>query len=119
MRPVRLAAVAFAMAMGLLMCSDGVQSQEKKDAPKVKGQLPPGWKALDLSEEQKLGVYKVQTEYREKITKLEEEIKKLRTEQTKKMSEVLTADQKKKLIDAIAGEKKEEPKKAPPKKEDK
>ncbi|WP_020469536.1 hypothetical protein [Zavarzinella formosa] len=110
MRLARLGALAFVMALGFLASSDGVQSQDKKEA-KVKGQLPAGWKALDLTASQKEEVYKIQTEYRGKVDKLEDEIKKLKAEQSKKMSEVLTAEQKKKLIDAIDGGKKDEPKK--------
>lgn len=111
MRPVRIGALSFVMVLVLMACSDAVQSQEKKDPPKAKGILPPGWKALELTASQKEEVYRIQSEYRSKIDKLEDEIKKLRAEQTKKVNEVLTPEQKKKLIDAIDGGKKEEPKK--------
>lgn len=110
-RPVRLVTMSAVLMFGMMFAVGNSQSQEKKETPKVKGQLPAGWKALDLTAAQKEAVYKIQSEYREKIEKLEDEIKKLKGEQTKKVNDVLTPEQKKKLIDAIEGTKKEEPKK--------
>ena len=94
------------LATLVLLSSDGVLSQDKKDKTpaKIKGQLPPGWGDLGLSAAQKEEVYKVNAEYRDKIEKLTEEINKLRAEQNKKRLAVLTDDQRKKLRDTVAGE---------------
>ena len=117
MRPIRLGLIAGVMAMAWFMASDGALGQDKKEPGKAKGQLPAGWRALDLSAGQKDEVYKIQTEFRGKIDKLEDEIKKLKAEQSRKLADVLTPEQKKKLIEAIEGGKKEAPKKEAPKQE--
>ena len=79
------------VAAGLLFAAD-----EKKDPP-VKGQLPPNWKQLGLSDTQKNDVYAIQADYHGKIQDLESQIKKLRDEEHNKLLKVLTEDQKKHL----------------------
>jgi hypothetical protein len=106
MKIARALAGCTLLATLVLLSSDGVLSQDKKDKPpaKIKGQLPPGWGDLGLSAAQKEDVYKINAEYKEKVDKLEDEIKKLRAEQVKKRLTVLNDDQRKKLRDAIGGE---------------
>jgi Spy/CpxP family protein refolding chaperone len=94
----------------LLLSSDGVLSQEKKEGGKTKGQLPQGWTKLDLTAAQKDEIYKINRDHKEKVDKLKEEIKKLDEEAQKKRVAVLTDEQKKKLVDLVAGESKEKPK---------
>lgn len=103
MRFARIASCLVILSGILVLSTVNVHSQDKKDPPKVKGQLPPGWAKLDLSPVQKTDIYKIQTEYRTKIDKLEDEIKALRTEQQKKMVAVLTDEQKKKLLAGLEG----------------
>jgi hypothetical protein len=94
------------LATLVLLSSDGVLSQDKKDKNpgKIKGQLPPGWGDLGLSAAQKENVYKLNAEYKEKVDKLEDEVKKVRAELVKKRLTLLTDDQRKKLRDAIGGD---------------
>jgi hypothetical protein len=96
-----LAACALVATL-VLLTSDGVQSQDKKDT-KVKGQLPTGWSKLNLSASQKEDVYKLNKEYKEKVDKLNAEIKQLNEELARKRVAILTDEQRKKLIDLVAG----------------
>lgn len=82
----------------------GASQDAKKDPPKTKGQLPPGWKDLGLSNEQKLEVYKIQGKFKAKIKALEDQIKEVRAEEKQEMVKVLTADQKEKLQKSVTGE---------------
>ncbi len=84
------------------------------DSKKPKGQLPSGWKKLDLSKEQVLKIYAVQGTYKNKIKKLEEE-----TQERKEMLKVLTEDQKEKLRQFLLGETPTKEKKVPPPPKDK
>lgn len=120
MRTVRVLAGVALLATLILISSDGVQSQEKKDKEgKVKGQLPAGWSKLELTAAQKEEIYKINAEYKEKTDKLKEEIKKLDAEHAKKRIGVLTDDQKKKLVEIVSGETKEKAKEPPKKDPDK
>ena len=51
---------------------DTTTKVEKKDEPpvKVKGQLPPNWKKLGLTDDQVQRIYKVQNKYDDEIDKL-------------------------------------------------
>jgi Spy/CpxP family protein refolding chaperone len=111
MRLARALAGCALLATLVLLSSDGVLSQEKKEKEgKVKGQLPQGWSKLDLTAVQKEEIYKLNREYKDKTDKLNEEIKKLNAELAKKRVGVLTDEQRKKLIDIVAGEPKDKPK---------
>lgn len=104
--------VALALLAGIVLaCNTGLHSQEKKDPPKVKGQLPQNWGKLDLSVDQKQAIYKVQAKYKEDIAKLQEKIKEMQAEERREMVKLLTDDQKKKLSEIATGEKATEPKK--------
>src|SRR5436189_791967 len=67
-------------------------SQDKKD--KVKGQLPPGWKKLELSKDQITKIYDVQGKYKAKIKGLQDLIAELQTEERAAMVNVRTERQK-------------------------
>jgi hypothetical protein len=95
------------LGMALLVSTGASQDKDKKD-PKAKGQLPPGWKQLNLSKEQTLQIYGIQAKFKSKIMALEKEIKDLRAEEKTKMVSVLTAEQKELLLKLAVGE--EEPK---------
>jgi hypothetical protein len=105
MRLARIVAGCAMVAALLLLSSDGLFSQEKKDKEgKVKGQLPSGWSKLNLSAAQKEDVYKVQAEHKEAVDKLKAEIAKLDAELVKKRLAVLNEDQRKKLRELVGGE---------------
>jgi hypothetical protein len=104
MKLARILAASTMLAAIFLLSSDGVVSQDRKDSPKIKGQIPRGWGKLNLSAAQKQEVYKIQAEYGEKIAKIKEEITKLEAEEYKKLVGVLTAEQKKQLLAGLGGE---------------
>jgi len=111
MRLARVLAGRALLATLVLLSSDGVLSQEKKEKEgKTKGQLPQGWSKLDLTAAQKEDIYKINREHKDKVDKLKEEIRKLDEEYTKKRVAVLTDEQRKKLIDIVAGDPKDKPK---------
>ncbi len=90
--------VALALLAGVvLVTNNGLHSQDKKDPPKVKGQLPANWGKLDLSVDQKQAIYKVQAKYKEEIAKLQEKIREIQAEERREMVKLLTPEQKKKL----------------------
>jgi Spy/CpxP family protein refolding chaperone len=101
-----IAGVALFSAVALLG-SGGVQSQDKdkaKPEKKAAGPLPKYWDQLDLTDAQRSEVIKLTREQRDKVDKLREEIRKVEEEYAKKRVAVLTDDQRKKLIDILAGE---------------
>ena len=103
--------VALLLLAGIVLATNsGLQSQDKKDPPKVKGMLPTNWGKLDLSADQKSAIYKIQAKYKEDIAKMKAAIEEKEAEQLREMVKVLTDDQKKKL-QALATGGKEEPKK--------
>lgn len=103
---------ALALLMGIVtISSNSLLSQDKKDPPKVKGQLPPNWSKLELTPDQKSAIYKVQAKYKEEISKLQESIKEKQLEERREMVKLLTPEQKKALEQLATGETKEEPKK--------
>lgn len=74
---------------------------------KVKGQLPPGWKKLDLSKEQILKIYTIQTQYRDKAKALEEQLKELKAQEKTELVKVLSVEQKDHLKKILLGEEKD------------
>lgn len=110
MRLARALAACALLTTLVLLSSDGLMSQDKKDSGKIKGQLPQNWSKLNLTAAQKEEVYKLNSDYKEKIDKLKEDIKQLENELTRKRVAVLTDEQRKKLLDMVAGEPKEKTK---------
>ncbi len=114
----RLSVVFGFVILGLALLVGAAETQDaKKDTGKAKGQLPPGWKTLNLSPTQLDSIYSVQKEYKIKIADLSKQIKDLQMQEKLEMSKVLTEDQKAKLIEITTGEKKDA-KKADEKKAD-
>jgi hypothetical protein len=107
----RFSVVVGAVLLALALVAGVSTSQEKKD--KVKGQLPPGWKKLDLSKDQVSKIYEVQTKYRGKIKGLQEQIAELQTEERAAMVSVLTEPQKELLRKLATGEVKKDKDKKP------
>lgn len=70
-------------------------------APAGRGQLPPYWKQLGLSEQQKAQVFAAQSKYRTRIADLERQIKELRAEEQKELAKILTDEQRTKLRELV------------------
>lgn len=96
-----------------LLAGVGETQDPKKD--KAKGQLPQGWKNLNLSPTQLEQVYTIQKNYKLKSADLVKALNDLKTAEKSEMIKVLTEEQKAKLIEITTGEKKDT--KAPDKKE--
>ena len=97
----------FALALltaGGSLGQDKKTGDDKKEPPaKLKGQLPPNWKKLGLTEDQVQKVYKVQADYDSKVEALQEQIKKLRQEEKGDLIKVLTDAQKSRLKEINEG----------------
>jgi Spy/CpxP family protein refolding chaperone len=104
-----LAGLALLTALALLGAGD-TRSQDK-DKEKAKsgaekkaaGPLPKYWDELGLTDAQRAEVVKLTREQKHKVDKLREEIKKLEEEYARKRVAVLSDEQRKKLIDLVAG----------------
>jgi hypothetical protein len=105
---MRVVGLFVMIASFALLLGGWLQGQDRKeppdvkkppDEPKVKGQLPAGWKKLGLTEDQVQTVYKTQAAYKAKIEAHEKAIADLKTEERVKLLEVLTPEQKTKLKD--------------------
>lgn len=100
--------LSLALMLGLigsvLLVATGSSSDAKKEGGKIKGYLPPGWKALNLTAEQKLKVYAIQTDFRGKVQMLEAQIKELKAKEKAEMVNVLTDQQKTTLRKLLVGE---------------
>jgi len=101
---MRLRGVFLVVAIALL--AGGVlHGQDKKDdAPvKLKGQLPPNWGKLGLTDEQKQKVYKVQADFDQKKAALEKQLKDLKSQERGEMEKVLSDAQKARLKELLLG----------------
>jgi Spy/CpxP family protein refolding chaperone len=87
------------LGLALLVGSGASQGTKKSTAS-----LPSGWGKLGLSKEQKTKIYAIRGEYKVKIADLEQQLTELRSEETRKMVAVLSADQKDKLRKLAVGE---------------
>ena len=103
-----LAGVALFATLALLAAGDtGSQDKDKKDdgpaRPAAKAQLPRHFDMLGLTDAQRAEVLGLVADHQEKRAKLQEEIRKLDEEAARKRVAVLTDEQRKKLIDLLAG----------------
>ncbi|MDW8244525.1 MAG: hypothetical protein RMJ88_15050 [Thermogemmata sp.] len=80
---------------------DPAKSKVKEAEVKVRGQLPPNWGKLGLSEEQKQKIYQIQNKYNSEILRLETQVKELRAKRDEEMRAVLTEEQKKRLEEIL------------------
>jgi hypothetical protein len=94
-----IAIVGMALLVGV---GAGQGGADKKD--KAKGFLPPGWKDLDLSADQKDKAYKILSDYKTKLNDLKDAEKKLKAEEKTELGKILTVAQKEKLKNAVVGE---------------
>lgn len=100
---VSLFLVSFVLVVGTGVSGDGKKDKDK-DPGKLKGQLPQGWKKLNLSPDQVQKIYAIQGQYKKKIQSLEEEIKDLRAQEKTEMGKVLSDQQKIELRKILIGE---------------
>lgn len=108
--------------LGLALLVGGGATQDAKkdkdDKGKVKGQLPPGFKDLDLSKEQKEKIYSIQADYKKKIGELQTKINELKKQQNQEEFKVLTDDQREKYLKSKGVETKKDEKDKKDKKDD-
>ena len=97
---VRILSVA---ALGLCVAGSALVAQEAT-AKKDRGPLPANFGKLALSEEQKAKAYPIHEEYQKQIDDLSAQIKKLQSERSAKLRELLTPGQKERLKELQAEE---------------
>jgi Spy/CpxP family protein refolding chaperone len=98
------AVIVMALFLGGGSLGQDKKTDDKKDPPtKLKGQLPPNWKKLGLTDAQVQQVYKIQADYDVKINALQEQIKKLKGEEKGELMKVLTEAQKARLKEITEG----------------
>lgn len=86
-----------------LLVSTGT-SGDKKEPTKIKGQIPAGWKNLQLSKDQVTKIQGVDVKFKAKIRELEDQIKDLRVQERSEMVKLLTAEQKDMLRKLVVGD---------------
>ena len=72
-------------------------TKDDKTPVKVRGQLPPYFKKLGLSDDQRQKVLTLRASYKEKVDALRKKIDQLKAEEKEAVEKVLTADQLKRL----------------------
>jgi|SRR5208282_399155 len=90
--------------MGLVLLAGSWVAGADDTPAKAKGTLPQNWKKLGLTDDQVQKVYRIETDYREKIGVLEAKIKQLKDEQKMQMEGILTDAQKARLKEIRSGE---------------
>lgn len=105
--------LTYALALGLLLggasaasaqdSSKSTSKDEAKSGGRLRGQLPPNYRQLGLSEEQRQKIYKLQNEYADKLKELEEQIEKVKAERNKAYGKVLTKAQHDRLNEIQKG----------------
>lgn len=110
MLKLRWVAVAFFLAA---FCSPWATGDDKKpnagdekpadSGAKMRGQLPQNWSKLGLSDEQKQRVYKLQSDFQNKMDSLQKQISDLKSQERKELEKVLTPGQRERLREILAG----------------
>ena len=110
MRPARvLAGICLLATLALLAAAGDTRSQDKgkeeggSPKPAAKAQLPKYFDRLGLTDAQRQEIQKLTADHQERRAKLQEEIRKLDEEVARKRVAVLTDEQRKRLIDLVAG----------------
>src|SRR4051812_27162593 len=99
----RLPVIFGLVTLGLVLLvgvGDSQDAKKDKEEKKAKGFLPPGFKDLGLTAEQKGKVYTIQAEYKVKIADLDKKIKELKSQESQDVFKVLTDDQREKYLKA-------------------
>jgi hypothetical protein len=104
MRPARLFAGCAIVAALVVLSSDGLRGQEKKDSTlKFNGALPQGWSKLGLTDKQKDEVYTLQDAHRRKVDEFKEVIAVEDVRLVKARLGLLT-DEQRKILREMRGE---------------
>lgn len=74
---------------------------EPKPPAKLRGTLPPNYRLLGLTEDQKQQIYRIQNDFDAKIAALEAQIKKLKAEEKQAIEKVLTEAQRARLREIL------------------
>ncbi len=83
-----------------LLVGVGASQDTKKEPGKAKGILPPGFKDLELTLDQKAKIYSIQADFKAKLAELESKIKSLRKQENQDIFKVLSDDQREKYMKA-------------------
>jgi hypothetical protein len=76
------------------LVGSSVSQDGKKEGPKIRGMLPPGFKALNLSKAQVEKIYSIQITQRTKIADLNAQIADLKDKESREVFMVLTEAQR-------------------------
>jgi hypothetical protein len=95
--------LAVLVLVGWLVAADEKKATDDKTdtSSHPKGQLPPGWKSIGLTDSQKAQLYTIQGNYRSKIDDLEQKIRELRQQERAEELKVLTDAQKARLKEIV------------------
>src|SRR5207249_9325949 len=96
---------ALMAVMAVIICAGGwLFGDDPKAAPaKNRKTLPTYWSKLGLSNEQKQRVFAIQAEYGAKIDALQQQVKSLQKDERDELERILTPEQKKQLLEIVAG----------------
>jgi hypothetical protein len=89
---------------GWLLAEDPKKDPDKDPPVKVRGTLPPHYKGLGLSDEQKQSIYKIRNKYTAKIDALKAQIHDLQEEEKEALEKLLTGGQKARLRELKLGD---------------
>ena len=89
--------VVMFLVAGTSVSADDDKKADEPTQPAAKGTLPAGWRRLGLTDDQVKKVYRIQTEYRNKIDVLQQKIASLKKEERGEMEKILTEAQKTRL----------------------
>jgi hypothetical protein len=92
------------LALALLGLAHSQEKSDDKQPAKLKGQLPPFYKKLGISEEQEQKIFKVRAENKKKLAELKAEIQRLQKKERADCEAVLTPQQLKLLMALRSGE---------------
>jgi hypothetical protein len=95
------------LALAVLGAAYQDKDKDKKgeEPTKLKGQLPPYFKKVGLSDEQVQKVYKIRNDYKVKMDDLKKKMDQLKADEKDAMEKVLTSTQLKRLKELRSGEK--------------
>jgi hypothetical protein len=101
---VAVTALAVVVLGGGWLLGDDPKKPDDLTPAKMRGFLPAHFKKLGLTDKQVQDVYKIQTEYRDKIEALQKQIDDLKKSEKGEVDKVLTDDQKSRLKEILLGE---------------
>src|SRR5262245_45087230 len=101
---LRLSTVLGFGILGVALLVSSGTSQDKKEPTKIKGQIPAGWKNLQLSKDQITKIQGIDAKFKAKVRELEDQIKELRVQERSEMVKLLTAEQRDMLRKLTVGD---------------